>query len=224
MADHIDFMTDHWLDAEEQVLKRDPLLDLVRFAVDSVLAIAGEIDDRLADGLAGDSADIDADAAENRTPLDQHNALVQLGALNRGMMARGTRSYNHQIVFEISHRTLSSHERLQAVDSAGLSTSPPSVIQTTREILPIRRDERDWPEAENITKRFLSDKISQDSGLQRNPAPALGPRRRKLRGGWKRLNNVTVGNGRGLRRSRIGKWTDVATEVPSNGGRNWNYR
>jgi hypothetical protein len=103
VAGHVDLMADHVVGAEEQVLHRDVLLDAVRGAVEPLLPVAGEVDHRLAQRLAGDGAGVDAHPAHHRHPLHQPDALAQLGPLDRRALARGAGSDDQQIVVEARH-------------------------------------------------------------------------------------------------------------------------
>ena len=103
MAHHVDFMADHRVDPKEQVLQGDFFLDLVGLAVDRVFAIAGEIEHRLAHGLARNRADVHAGSADDRLALDDHHALAQLGRLNRGVMTRRAGPDRYKVIFEVSH-------------------------------------------------------------------------------------------------------------------------
>ena len=89
MAQYVDLVTHDRIDADQQILKGDFFLDPVRIAVNRVLAIARQIEDGFAHGLAGNGPDVDADTAHDRLALDHDDALAQLGALNGRMMSGG---------------------------------------------------------------------------------------------------------------------------------------
>ena len=84
MAGDVDLVAHHRFDAKKQIRQRDLFFNLVRFAIEGVLAIAGKVKHRLAHGLAGDGADVHAYAAHDGFAFDHQHALAQLGGLNRG--------------------------------------------------------------------------------------------------------------------------------------------
>jgi hypothetical protein len=103
MAHHVDFVANHRIDPHQEVLQRNLVLDLVRFAVDRMFAIAGQVEDGFAHGLARDGAHVNADASHQRLAFDQHHALSELGGLNCCVMAGGPRANHHQVKVKVRH-------------------------------------------------------------------------------------------------------------------------
>ena len=56
MADDVELMLDDMVRAIEQICHGDVLLDGIRRAVETVLAVSGKMQDRFAQGFAGDGA------------------------------------------------------------------------------------------------------------------------------------------------------------------------
>ena len=93
----------HVLAAVEQVVHRDVLLDGVAVAVDRALAQAGQVQHGFADGLGGDGAGVDADAADAVDALDERDALAELGGVERRLLPGGAGTDDHQIVMRMTH-------------------------------------------------------------------------------------------------------------------------
>ena len=70
MPDDIDLVADDLVGAEQQILDRDVLLDGVGHAVERRSRKPGQVQNGLAECLAGDGAGVDADAAEHGLALD----------------------------------------------------------------------------------------------------------------------------------------------------------
>ena len=83
MAGDVDFVAHHRFDAKKQIRQRDLFFNLVRFAIEGVLAITGKVKNRLAHSLAGDGSDVHAYAADDGFAFDHQHPLAQLGGLNR---------------------------------------------------------------------------------------------------------------------------------------------
>ena len=109
MAGHVDLVLDHPVGAKQQVLHRDVLLDSVGGAVEFPRAIAAKLERRLAQRLRRDRSQIDAAAAEHGLAFDNRDALVELGALDRGALS-GRPGADHQkvVVEEVSGHALGS--------------------------------------------------------------------------------------------------------------------
>jgi hypothetical protein len=77
----------HVVHAGEELLGRGPALDADRTHRVAAPGDAGVEAHGLAQGLAGDRAGLDADAADDALPLDDRGALAQLGGLHGGPLA-----------------------------------------------------------------------------------------------------------------------------------------
>ena len=100
---HVDLGLDHRLDAESQVRHGDLFLHPVVHAVDRAVVVAGEMQHRLAHGLGGDGAGVDAHAAHHLPGLDHGHALAHLGGGHGGPLARGPGTDNDQVVLYRAH-------------------------------------------------------------------------------------------------------------------------
>jgi hypothetical protein len=119
IAAYVDLIAHYRIHPEQQVLKRDLVLDLVGLAVNRMFAVTGQVDHRFAHGLAGDCPDIDAGPADHRLALQQQRSPVQFGGLNRGVMTRRSRADHNQFVRRISHRFLHCPANIVAPDCDG---------------------------------------------------------------------------------------------------------
>src|SRR5580704_14107511 len=104
MTQHIDFVTHHRIHPNEKVLQGNLFLHTVGIAIDGVLAIAREVHDRFAHGLAGNSADVNADTADHRPAFHHDDAFTELGTLDSSMMSCRPRADYREIEIEIRHR------------------------------------------------------------------------------------------------------------------------
>ena len=98
VAHHVALGLDDLLHARSQVAEGEVGLHPEGLAVDLALAQAGEVEDRLAQRLAGDRPGVRRDAAEHRPAVDDHGPLVQLGRLHRGLQAARTRPDDRELV------------------------------------------------------------------------------------------------------------------------------
>src|SRR5260370_31674136 len=96
-------MPDDLVSAEEQVCNADILLDAVRIAVKLALAEPRKMQHRLAQSLAGNGAGVDADPPNDCSSLDDRHALVELGRLDGGALARRAGPNHEQIVVVFTH-------------------------------------------------------------------------------------------------------------------------
>ena len=86
VADHLDLAPDHVVAAEEKILHRDLLFQGVGGAVEAPLLETGQVEDRLAEGLGGDRAGVDADAADDLPPFANADPPAELGGLDGGVV------------------------------------------------------------------------------------------------------------------------------------------
>src|SRR5262249_43819681 len=102
------------------------LLDRVGRAVDAALAVPGEVEHRLAQGLAGDGAGVDAHAAHHRLALHDGHALIQLGRLDGRPLAgrAGTDDQHIVVVGWRCHRLLRNIETTRPRASWGAEWAP----------------------------------------------------------------------------------------------------
>src|SRR5262249_42536167 len=78
-------------DHEPQVVHRDVALAAVLLFVDIAMPIAGEMENRFADGLRGDGAGVERDATQEfLLPLNDGDAPVLFGSCNRCFLAGGS--------------------------------------------------------------------------------------------------------------------------------------
>jgi hypothetical protein len=88
MPGDVDLVFDHLVRAEQQVTHRDVVFNRIGRAVDAAFAVAGEMKHRFAQGLTGNGARIDADAADHCAVFRYRCSLSQLGRLNCGALTR----------------------------------------------------------------------------------------------------------------------------------------
>src|SRR6516162_9451514 len=116
MASHVEFVLDHAVGAEQQILHRDVFFDGVGSAVEFSRAVPAKIERRLAQGLRRNRAEIDAAAAEHGLSFDDRDFLVELGTLNCGALPSRSGTDHQKIVVE----SLSGHSPAPLwVDPAG---------------------------------------------------------------------------------------------------------
>jgi len=106
VARDVNFVADHMVGAEQQVIHRDVLLDGVRRAVHPALAVAGEVQHGLAQRLAGGGPAVDAHPADHGFALDEGHALVQFGSLDRRALSGRAGADHHHVVVIFWHRRL----------------------------------------------------------------------------------------------------------------------
>src|SRR3989338_799310 len=83
-----------------QVVDREMLFETVALAVESTLRPAGEVEHRLAQGLAGDGAGMDGNTAHHVAPFDDGRAFTELGGLNGGPLAGRAATDDQEIVIK----------------------------------------------------------------------------------------------------------------------------
>ena len=71
---HVGLGLDHLVDAESEIRHGDLVFDVIVDAVDALVFEAGEMQNGLAHGLAGDGSGVDANAADDFALFDQHDA------------------------------------------------------------------------------------------------------------------------------------------------------
>src|SRR5215472_16441569 len=131
MASHVEFVLDHAVSAEQQILYRDVFFDGVGSAVEFSRAVSAKIERRLAQGLRRNRAEIDAAAAEDGLSFDDRDLLVELGTLDCGALPSRSGTDHQKIVVE----SLSGHSPAPLwVGPAGCysATSGPSIVQVRK--------------------------------------------------------------------------------------------
>ena len=101
MAGDVEFVLDHPVGAEQQILHRDVLFHGVGSAVEFARAVAAKIERRLAQSLRRDCAEIDAAAAEHGLSFDDCDFLVELRALDRSTLPGRPRADHQKIIVEL---------------------------------------------------------------------------------------------------------------------------
>jgi hypothetical protein len=96
--DHIHFGLDHVLDPKRQVRHGYLFLDPIVHAINVLIVVAGQMQDRLPKGLAGDRAGVNANSANHFPPLDERHALAHLGPLDGRALPRRTGTDDNEIV------------------------------------------------------------------------------------------------------------------------------
>src|SRR6516165_8927299 len=120
MASHVEFVLDHAVGAEQQILHRDVFFDGVGSAVEFSRAVPAKIERRLAHGLSFDDRDF----------------LVELGTLNCGALPSRSGTDHQKIVVE----SLSGHSPAPLwVDPAGCYSAGggPSIVQVRKRRNPV---------------------------------------------------------------------------------------
>ena len=97
----VDFRADDVIDAKQQIAHRDVLFDGVGCAVNAPLTIAREPERSLAKRLARNRAGVDADASDDRLLLDDGDAFIEFGRLNRGAVTGRSGTDDQQVVIEM---------------------------------------------------------------------------------------------------------------------------
>ena len=97
-VDDVGLRLDHVQDPERQVRHGDLLLHPVVDAVDVLVEVAGEVEDRLPHRLAGDRAGVGADPAHHLLLLDEGHAFAGLGALDGGPLAARAGADHDEVV------------------------------------------------------------------------------------------------------------------------------
>ena len=100
MAHHVDFVLDHPIGADQQILDRDVLFDGVGGAIELARAIPGQFEHHLAQGLGRNCAKIDAAPTDHGLPLDHGDFFVELRALDRRPLAGRPGADHQKIVVE----------------------------------------------------------------------------------------------------------------------------
>ncbi len=100
---HVHLGLDHGLDAKGQVRHGDLFLHPVVHAVDGAVVVAGKVQHRLAHGLGGDGAGVDAHAPNHRASLNHGHALAHLGSGHRGALPRWPGTDHDQVILYRAH-------------------------------------------------------------------------------------------------------------------------
>ena len=109
--------------AKGQVRHGDAFLDPVVHAVDRLVVVAGKVQHRLAHGLGGDGAGVDAGAPDDLARLHERDALAVLGAVDRGALACGSGADDDEVVHSAHKGALTPLGWRRAVRSAGRERS-----------------------------------------------------------------------------------------------------
>ena len=94
----IDLVVERLVQARHQVVGLDVLLDPVGAAVEAALALAGEVQHRLPQGLGRDGAGMDGDAADPAALLDDQDGIAELGGLDGGAAAGWPAADDEEVV------------------------------------------------------------------------------------------------------------------------------
>jgi hypothetical protein len=100
VAGDIKLVMNYPVGPRQQILDRDVLLYCVGRAIKFSGAIAGQLEDRLAQGFRGDRAEIDAAPAEHSFSLDDRDPLAELGSLDGGPLSSRAGADHQEIVIE----------------------------------------------------------------------------------------------------------------------------
>src|SRR6476646_11568142 len=123
ILDEGDLVRDHVVGAEGEVLDRDVGFHTIAGAVEIALSEAGQVEDGLAQGFAGNGAGMDANAADHLLPLDDADVFSELGGLNGGLLTGRPRANDQKVV--VPHEHLNGRGRPDfGKDSARLSDLP----------------------------------------------------------------------------------------------------
>ena len=102
---HLDLVVERLVQARDQVLGGDVLLDPVAAAVEAALAPARKIEHGLAQRLGRDGAGVHRNAAEPAALVDHQHRLAELGRLHGGAPARRAAADHQHVVVVHSART-----------------------------------------------------------------------------------------------------------------------
>src|SRR6478609_7482280 len=126
ILDDGDLVRDHVVGAEGEVLDRDVGFHTIAGAVEIALSEAGQVEDGLAQGFAGNGAGMDANAADHLLPLDDANVFSELGGLNRRLLTGRPRANDQKVV--VRHEDLNGRVRPNSgTDRARWSNLPRSL-------------------------------------------------------------------------------------------------
>ena len=118
--DDLDLARHHRVGTKHQVLHRDVVFQGVAAAVERSLPQAAEVQDGLAQRLAGNGAGVDANSADAALALDHGHFLAQLRGADRGFLSGGTATDYHQVVGAVAgcfhHAALRIPQRVLAND------------------------------------------------------------------------------------------------------------
>nr|BFF21964.1 hypothetical protein GCM10025730_54850 [Promicromonospora thailandica] len=89
VADHLDLAPDHVLQAGQQVLDGDVLLEPVAGPVHVAHLQTGQVQHGLAQGLGRDGAGVQADTADLVASFDHRDPAAELGGRDRGLLPAG---------------------------------------------------------------------------------------------------------------------------------------
>src|SRR5262249_24137540 len=98
VANGVELVIDHLAANSDQVADGDAALDAVAFAKEPALAAAGQMHGRFAQRLGGNGTGVDLGAANDAAPLDDGDALAELGSLNGRLLASRAGADNDGIV------------------------------------------------------------------------------------------------------------------------------
>ena len=120
---HVHLGLDHRLHAEGQVRHGDLFLHPVVHAIDGAVVVAGQVQHRLAHGLGGNGAGVDAHAANHLPGLDHSHAFAHLGRGHGGSLPRRPGTDNDEVILYRAH---ASHLWIRC----GFGSSVPHIRQT----------------------------------------------------------------------------------------------
>ena len=123
----VHFGLDDVLNAEGEIGHGDLLLDPIVHAVDGAVVVAGEVQDRLAHGLGGDGAGVDADAADRAHALDHGDLLSLLGGVDSGALSSRAGSDDDEVVVSHAQRSRVSKFDEWRTNSASPYPTPPTL-------------------------------------------------------------------------------------------------
>src|SRR6185503_1853346 len=95
---NLNFVLDDVVGAKREIFDRDRLFQTIAGSVEVALAEPREIENRFAEGLAGDGAGVGGDAADDGSAFDDADGLTELGGLDRGFLACWPTPYDEKIV------------------------------------------------------------------------------------------------------------------------------
>ncbi len=86
------------LRAEGKIGHADLILHTIVHTVDVLVIEAREMQDRFANGFAGNRSRVDGRAADHFELFDQRHVFAKFGGLNRRALARGPRTNDNEVV------------------------------------------------------------------------------------------------------------------------------
>ena len=103
MSGDVDLVAHHMFGANQQVLHLDILFHGIGLAVETVLAVPGQVKGRLPERLARDGAKVDHDPANHLGSFDEPDPFVKLGGLNRSALSGRTGADHKYVVVVLRH-------------------------------------------------------------------------------------------------------------------------